>query len=267
MAITGTAFGAVTSAPSSIIWDKFDFAAGLQKRDVFEFYDDFRKLHTTGLPWVIDENDATGSVLPVANEELGFLRLACTTTDNIETWAHAGSNAATMAAIDLNNGDVGYEARIRTSNIGDDTGAIAFGLCEDGLAVGNDVFQADDTGVLASSDVVGFNTVHVNGGTTGTNALLRSIHGENGTTATVLQSDALTLVADTFYKLGFYFNSQSGRVTFYKDQVALGTTVLESATNFPDGAGLVPFFALKIGSAVTVNLDADWVRVAQNRIA
>lgn len=263
--VSYTGAGVTLSTPSPSIWDNFDFAASAQLRDVREFWDDFNSLGTTGLPWLMDESDATGSVALVADEENGFLRIACTTTDNIEAWVHAGSDAGTMVDINLGNGDVGYEARVRTSNVGDDTGAIGLGLVEDALAVGDNVFQADDTGILASKSVVGFNTVHVNGGDAGTNAVLRSIYGTNGTTATVLQSGVQTLVADTWYKFGFFFDSKTGVIKFYVDGVAQSSTVLESATNFPDGVGLVPFFCNKVGSAATCNFDIDWVRVAQRR--
>ncbi len=249
------------TTPTPAVWRHFDAAAGLQRGDLFLFHDDFRTLNTTGLPWVMDESDDNASIALVADEELGFLRIALSTDDNEEAWIHGGSDGGTMAMIDKGSGDVAFGCRFRTSSIADNVNGIAFGLCEDGLAAGNDVFQANDTAALTQISVVGFQTLQADGDS------LDIIHGENGSSVTQLVDGAATLVADTWTKAEFFFNSGTGKVKFFIDEVEQGTSVLESATNFPDNVGLVPFFAAKVGSAASLNFDIDWVRVAHKRVA
>ena len=125
-----------------------------------------------------------------------------------------------------------FEARFRTSTI---TGTIAtfIGLIED-TAGTNAVPITQDGDVLSDNNLVGFQRLE------GDPDALDTVYTANGITAVTVGSDAYTLVADTWTKVGMWFN---------RNDVRLGWIV-----------------AVLNGEAVQSTVDLDWVRVAQRRV-
>lgn len=199
----------------------------------------------------------------------GFLKMSTPASDNILCaicQGGAGTSAATSVLGAINRATspkmVIFETRFKVSSIADDVMAVFLGLMEEnGAVVGGLV---DDTGVTIDNDYIGFNTVHTNGGTTGTNAKLRAVYKKDGQTAQTSVATAATLVADTFIKAGFVYDplaDATQRITWYVDNTPLGTYVTDTqmaAATFPDGEEMGFTAMTKSGTATASNLVIDW---------
>jgi hypothetical protein len=158
-----------------------------------------------------------------------------------------------------------FEARCRISSITDDVAALFMGLTQTGAAA-NDALLADDTGdIVDSKSAIGFRTVHTNGGTTGTNAVLEFAYQDGGQTTPIVTLTAIaTLVASTWFKVGFFYNPKapaSKQITLYfnnQEQSTYVTTTNIDATTFPENDAMAPAFCAKAGTGTASNFDIDW---------
>jgi hypothetical protein len=214
--------------------------------------------------------DSSSTVTQLATETGGVMQLLTTTTANVETsicQGGAGTAAATsvLGALnrDTNPRFTIFETRFKVSSVADNVAAIFLGLMEEDGAVHN--AKVDTTGATIDNDYIGFETIHINGGTAGQNAALRAVYKKDGQTAQVSVASAATLVADTWVKAGFVYDPQapaSKRITWYVDNSELTTYVTDTQMNaatFPDGEEMGFTAILKNGSASTgANLKIDW---------
>ncbi len=148
------------------------------------------------------------------------------------------------------------------------------GLFQDAAAAGaaaNDGVLEDDTGdIVDSKSCIGFRTKHVNGGTTGTNALLDFVYQDSASTApTVNIASVATLVADTYIKVGFKYDPAApaaNKITCYINNIAQSTfitTALIDAAAFPENDALAFTFAQKNGSSAAGTATIDWWKCVQ----
>lgn len=213
--------------------------------------------------------DTSTSVAQIATATGGVLRMALNAGDNQEISICQGGAGTSAAAAVLGPINVAsspkpviFEARFRMSSIADDAAAIFIGLMEENGAVHN--AKVDDTGATIDNDFIGFETVHTNGGTTGANATLNFVWKKDGATKVTLISGVKTLVADTWYKVGFVYQpleAPSKRLAVFVDnveQTTYGTYTQLSASTFPDGEELGFTAIAKTGSATASNVDLDW---------
>lgn len=164
-----------------------------------------------------------------------------------------------------------FECRLKSSDIEDDETALFVGLTEEGLAADN--AKTDDTGVMADKDYIGFESVHVNSGVAGTNALVNfTINKASGAGPTNVIATCHTLVADTYVKLGFMFDptaSPDKRVKIFVDGVEQATYVtaaVVATTAFPDGEEVTPLLLAHAGGAAGGStLTMDWWACYQER--
>lgn len=204
--------------------------------------------------YIADQSDSIATVSGI-EERGGVVRIAIGATDNNEAWFQAGAAISGPFNIYTGYGDLWFETRIRLDDVNDDYGNIMIGLSNP-LAVGADIFQADNTALMADIDFVGFRTLPASGST------LQFVHQTTGsTTATVVAAG--TLAEDTWHKVGFRYDDKTKLITPYFDGVALGTTVAASADYFPNGEELTFSAAMKVTSAHAVNFDIDWYDVVQ----
>lgn len=213
----------------------------------------------------IDGTTTQGSILPINSEDGGVARLLTGATDNHETWISAQGQVGVLggifAAISGSQAPrlTVFEARVRMSSVADDVGAFFVGLGQAGSAVADQ--KVDNTGVLADRNFIGFNTVHRNGGAAGTNALLNTQYRRSGQAQQTVGS-AVTITADTWYKLGFVYDPlDSERVKFYINNIQQGATLdaaAVAATLFPSNGRLTFVAGVKNGSAAAASLDIDW---------
>lgn len=154
-----------------------------------------------------------------------------------------------------------FEGRIKASTIANDTLGWFFGLLETGVLTTVIPVAADDT--LSSHNLIGFHR------DAGDGDMLDIKYRADGQTVQVVQADAVTLVADTYVKLGILYDTTadaSQRIKFYKNGVDIGYYVTQTqcdAATFPDDVILGPVLASTAKTAAgagTVSL--DWYRYA-----
>jgi len=270
--------GANTTGLSPRIWSRLSgsmMASDGNKRLVL-VGDDFTSFYGTVTAKVGDYSggyksyeESGGSITQLATHTGGVIAITSDGTDNDDMALAAGGATGVFGAISDTAGSdyvTAFEVRFRVSTVADDTGAFFVGLTEEGLAAV--ASMTDDTGVMASKDHIGFATVHRNGGTAGTNAVLKFVYQKAGQTQVIKIAALETLVADTWYKAGFVCDPSaipSKRIAVYLDNVEQSTYV--TATNiatasgsaFPDGEELT-FSALthQGGATGAHSLLLDW---------
>jgi hypothetical protein len=237
------------------------------------FFDDFDKTSDTSLEdGYIRLQTATGTVAQVASEATarGIVQLA-TPADNDE------------AVIQLGNGlDVGpyrlltdfaFEARVRVDAEAIVAGDHSFfiGMASGGAAGGaiaNKLFTASDVLFVTTLDAVGF--YHLAAESTALDACY--LAQDNGTTVDGSVNTDLdtvqTLVAATWYKLGFRFRATRPRKLEWYVDGALVCSIKETAVAaaaFPDAADawLQPTFGARGADATAATMDIDWWACSQ----
>jgi len=133
------------------------------------------------------------------------------------------------------------------------------GLRED-TAITNGVPIAT-AGTIADENLVGFHALEGDGDQFDT------IYKANGVTQVTVKADAITLVADTYVKLGMHYNDRNRILTFFKDGVALDDTkTIPSAagTDFPNDVDLCMTFVTMMAAGSTPGYPViDWWGCAQ----
>jgi hypothetical protein len=193
--------------------------------------------------------DTGGTIADLATEAGGAIRLLTDTTDNDELHAQLGT-ATTAPFKFASSMPMWFEARIRTNTITNTEYPFFIGMAEEASSAASFIGNGGGLTDLADKDYVGFYRIETDGDK------LDTVHNTSGGTDTVVASDAVTLVADTWINVGWYCDGTT--VTFYADGVALATTVLIAATDFPDGEELSPIIGAKNADAAAHQLDMDW---------
>lgn len=240
------------------LWSQIDHEYLRATREGYHIGDDFTgKIGETALPveadfYTIDQSDGAATLALVTGvaARSGICRMGITASaDNEEGWIR---DRLPHVSIDTSGTEMVFETRFRVSSITDDDNGIAIGLVN-AISAGDNVFQNVDTAEITTAGVafVGFSTLLSASDT------LRAVYKESGTAPTVLTAVAKTLVADTWYNVGIYFDGKT-TVEYYVDGERVGS-VSEAATNFPNGVAIGWGMASKVGSAAGANdLDCDW---------
>lgn len=205
-----------------------------------------------------DTTTSACSIAPIATASGGVCRIATGATDNHEAWLTAMGNLGVFGAISDTAGSdklTIFEARVRVGQVANNGGAFFLGLAEEGLAAADT--KADDTGVMASKDFIGFNTIHSDGD-------LLSINYRKAGADQQSVGSGSALTASTWTKLGFVYDPKevaSKRIKFFIDNVEQSDYVTGdniAASTFPDGEELVFLAGIKNGGAAASTLDIDW---------
>ena len=161
-----------------------------------------------------------------------------------------------------NAGELVFETRLKMSTIADTTIGVFAGLIENVAPTA--IVPITAAGVLSANNLVGFHRLEGDGDKFDT------YYKADNVTAVAVQADAVTLVADTYIKLGMTFNRGGDNILrYYSDGLELtNSKFIPSAagTDFPNDVRLGWIVAVLNGagsSPGTVSL--DWVRCAQRR--
>lgn len=160
--------------------------------------------------------------------------------------------------IDIGQGRLWFEARIKQVNITDSKFNMFCGLVETGAVAATLPLTTSDA--VSDNNLVGFQRVFVDG-----DALDTTYKADSVTQVTV-GTDAITTVADTYVKVGMYFDGSV--LYFYKDGVRLAdskTIPTADGTDFPNDVRLGFVFAVMMGHGDTGSATIDWFRVAQEK--
>ena len=268
-------FDAVTAgAPQPKIWNKFlnhyDGQNGVYHFDSFDKFggEVTSNVGTYSGGWkgYVDTSSslATIDTGDDANMRTGVLRFLTDTTDNANVALQAQYGLGTQVQISdtaANKKLVVFEARFRVGQIGN-TYNMFLGLGEEGLAVNNGFF--DDSAAIADKDYIGFYVTEAAGAT------LKFGYNLAGATDVVTIAALQTLVADTWYSVGFVHDPDeqpSRRLAVYLDGVKQSTYVTDtniatsSGSAFPDGQGLSMLAHLKNQTTTAQDMDLDFIGV------
>lgn len=167
------------------------------------------------------------------------------------------TTSAAAIRITKNSGrKVAAEMRFKVSSIADSEGGVFFGLFEP--IVPTATSHIADAATLVDANFIGFHRLEGDGDK------LDLVWKANGVTQ-VSTTDAITLVADTFMKVGFLFDGKE-TLKWFSDETPLApasTYDLVSAnlvaSSFPSDINLTVCLAVKSGSGV-ISSAFDWIR-------
>lgn len=166
-----------------------------------------------------------------------------------------------------------FEARVKTSTITDTKHGFFLGLMENAALTATVPIAA--AGTLADQNFVGFHRLEGDGDA------LDTVYKADGVTQVTVGTDAVTLVADTYVKVGMVFDtaedplvhdtsnagSNRGVLSFYLNNLRLTDTKqipTAAGTDFPNDVGLGLVFAVLNATGTTPgNSTIDWWKAAQ----
>lgn len=258
---------AANRGPSPLIWDDCPvLSLTTNPTSGWIYFNDFINAPTLAANTSVYNNGligawtgaTAGTLTSTTDEPTGVIKLF-TTTDNECTGIVICSSNGTAGHVDLvaaTPKGFWLESRLKCINITDAKFGVFFGIGQEAL-VGATGVIADD-GTIQDKDVVGFHKLEGDGDKFDTR-----YNTEGGGGVTTLKADAVTIVADTYLKLGIKMDNADKTVTFYSDGVALADTVEIDGTNFPDGEEMAIYILIKAAHADDAYIEVDWIRAAQ----
>lgn len=226
--------------------------------------DDFQDAMVSGQKYTLLEADSNAAWAHLTTDGWGTKTLTLSTSDDEEGNLIYGDAETVIGDITENSGiETYFEARFKVSSVSDNVIACYVGLGEAAMAGAN--MQTDDDGVLAIKDWIVARNVFTNGGTTGTETGLDFAFATASGAEVEVISDADTLAADTWVKVGFVHDGKS-KITYFVNGVANATTSDPSDTNFPDGEELSFIAGAKLGETTGGVFSLDWWHVIRRDI-
>lgn len=162
--------------------------------------------------------------------------------------------------IDLDQGKLWFEARIKQVNITDSKYNVFCGLIEAGTVSTSIPLTTSDA--VSDNNLVGFQRVFADGDK------LDTTYKADSVTQVTVGADAITTVADTWVKVGMYFDGEA--LYFYKNGVVLSDhkhIPTGDGTDFPNDVALGFVFAIMAGHGDDCSASIDWIRIAQERVS
>lgn len=246
------------SGPSPGLWG--NWKGHVAPDDFITMFEDFKNLDQTlgqasgDMSAFGDTNTAAAALMPT--EVGGVVQLQTGGTDNEQVAVVSGDNTAGFVKIAADK-SLWFEARIRPVQVANHN--LFVGLAQEALAAGDLITDAD---ALGDFDVLGWYTLHAD------EDVIEPVFNTTGGTAVVVKADAQTIVAATWYKLGFYFNGTT--IAFYINGVQItGCDIRHpikyDVTDVPDGEELAAYCYIKDYDNNSAKLDVDWAKCSLER--
>lgn len=256
------ATGDTTALPSQNLWAPVDACErpGLWNETFEDFHNlPFTTLPTTEAAWppYYKMFSSSGATFAAADAEGGQRVFVEATDDEGISWGMASF----PYKIIQNAGELVFECRIKRANI---TATFGFfvGLIE--TAALSATVPITAAGALSDNNLVGF--FQPEGDPDGVDTTYKA----NGVTAVTVQADAITLVADTYVKMGMTFNRGGDNILrFYNNGFELTSSKFipsAAGTDFPNDVRLGAVVAFLNGATAALSGTIDWIRVAQRRV-
>ncbi len=210
-------------------------------------------LGTTGA-WTGFTDATAGTIITTETDNFqGVVRLQGTTDTEDCTIAYPKTAETSGPYKFSTTSRLWMEARVSILNVTVSKFNAFFGFAEEGLLATNEVIT--DSDIMADKDYVGFQKTFA--GTTD----IASVFNTNGQAAhTEVATDAATVAADTFTKIGLYCD---GTTVFFYQNGTQGTGVTIATADFPDGEEMAFYISLMLGHGDTASVSVDWVAIAQ----
>lgn len=255
--LVGAGSADTTSRPSTAIWHDCPILQITEDPGTgYLIFDDFLEVPThltnvaNGAAQVGRYNTFTsnGSVIKGAAEAGGAAFLN-SSASNLAAVLAGGGTPFNLAS---GQKKLWFEARVKVGTIANAQNGVFVGLFSDTAPAAAVPITA--AGAMAADDFVGFHRLEGDGDK------FDLVHGDG--TATQLTADAITLVADTYVKVGMVFNGS--QIEFFADGLSVGTLAV-GATQYPDSETLGPMIAILGADTEATGVTIDWWRVAQER--
>lgn len=258
--------GNTDAIPSAALWSQVD--AERETPGIWNHqWTDFEDLPYTSesIPTTVDPYQglrvfsSTGGLFTAVDENGGVRKLGSDGDDE----GSSVSRGIYPFKIIVDDGELVFEARVKSSTIADTKHGFFLGLIEDVAPTA--ILPIAAAGTLSDNNLVGFHRLEGDGDKVDT------VYKANTVTAVTVQADAATLVADTYIKLGMVFNrGNDNTLRYYSNGVELTTSKLipsAAGTDFPNDVRLGWIFAVLNATATTPgDASIDWIRVAQRRL-
>ncbi len=224
----------------------------------------------------IDTSNTIRLAAATSTNYFGTVALATDATDNDGPVMHrvVGTNAASSVLARFNIGNttgesfpLWFEARLKKSSVTDNQCAFAIGLVSgihSAVAADNGLLDDNAGDIVDSISFIGFRAKHDNG------EELDFVYQDGAQTApTEVIANIASLTADTYFKVGFYFDPQadsSQRITIYYNGMPQSTYVTATqidAATFPEHDMLDFVVGSKNGEATATTLTLDWWQCVQ----
>ncbi len=248
----------VAGRPSPKIWADCPVVTFLKDPGKgFHFFDDFFEAPgattVAGSRWY-SYIDSAGS-FALSDSEKGILTFVTDFDDDDITTIITGNNTTGLVTpANLSDKKWWFETRFAVDNVDNDGTSFFLGLTEEGQAA-NSKPATDDTGVINDIDHVGFRVAADDGNG------LDFVWNLSGQTAQATES-VQTLVAGTFYNVGFKYEPKDNKVHVFVDGVEnVSAGFLMSHASAPADT-LAVCLSNKIMAGATGTLSVDWVRMA-----
>ena len=266
-----------TAYPSPVIWADCPTAEMLHDPSVgFHWYDSFEDYVSTATT-VINKSgypvfEGSSTLDGVAGSSAGELAVFTTADDEGCSFQVGGTKGAPFVIpASRSGGKLWFECRVKRSVITDDKCGWFVGLA--GEAAGTVNFIADAGNDFGDFDLLGFWADEGDGDS------IDIVTQKTSAAFDTILADAVTMVADTYVKLGFVYDPNepdpAKMIRFYKDGADLGTYVglasgdatvyQEDTTNFPGGEEMSLLISAKAAHADDHTVTLDWWRCAQLR--
>ena len=269
LAVPRYAETAADRGPSPLIWDNcpiLDYEHNPVKG--MHYFTDF----SDGIVVASNQSTAAAAALGTTGDWAGFTANGPTistlttnykgvvrlfaTADNLDAIIAYPKTAQTAGCFAFTVGKkLWMEMRIAQDSHTDSEGTAFMGFAQQGLLSTGALLAANEAG-MADVDYVGFQRIYEDGDK------LDTMYTTSSTADDTVGADAVTVVAETYQKLGIYCDGTT--VFFYADGVLLADSVLLSDSNFPTDEEMALYIGVMGGvDADDVATHVDWVRVAQ----
>jgi len=210
-----------------------------------------------------EDDDGSITALVPGTTGPGIIKLTAGNTDNDDCSIQAGGGSMMpFNVICATAKDLAFECRMKYSSIADGDTDFFIGLFGTGGAVNNGWLSDNPSGVIATdmanNDFLGFTRTP----STGTSGIILAYDRVGGTTGT--KSSVHTLVADTWVKLGFRWNSICQTLDIYADGVLVQTVAKSVCAATPWPTLYMNFLAgVKYQATTQDVMHIDWWACAQ----
>ncbi len=249
--------------PSPIIWSELDALSERQGR-TYGLWDDFVTKPFTDATTEANWNPykmfgSSGATITAGDEIGGTIVFTETTADE------SICIAQTVEPFQIINtgGMLGFEARLKFDTVdGTADSSFLIGLCSKRTLIVGDPLAVGGA-MISTLDFVGFQLFEADGDA------MDTTHQETGVAPVVHQANAVTLVADTYVKIGMFFDPALKLLTFYQNGVPLATTKSISDTAgdiFPNDIRLGMIMAQMGGAADPTLTEIDWWKCYQEAL-
>lgn len=211
---------------------------------------------------------SSGGVMGVGDAVGGVLRITEATDNEGVVFAQV----MLPFQIDRGQGSLWFEARVKFSTIADTRNGVFIGLNEQQTyTVGSSPINT--SGAITDDNVVGWHRLEGDGDQLDfiykADGVTQVSTNEDAVSAAVNGTSAAGLIADTYIKVGFFYNESDYVLTGFLNGIPMSTTKTIPAadgTDFPNDVRMGLCIAQMMAASNSDSLDIDWIGVAQKRL-